>query len=334
MPKKLISLLLSFLLYGVSISFTDASYHDPVLSSDPTVPGDLNSACPVWPEVQNAITTGDVNTFQQYLGTGFDLSAPIGMNREPISTILFRIGHLLSANNPQLFRSIMDLILHAETFNPNIHSKDQDTILHLALKVRCKSLINALIDLSPMDVNARDKAGNTPLFLLVNKVCAFPKSFVCSVTEKLVNHNEFDFGAVNNQGKSVDDLIKSTIETLTEISKIMRAAEERRPAPSKEAQFFTTLIEGDWEKIKIFINSNPDMDPNWQDPGSGRTFLMGAIATGDVEIIREFLDKFPHQDPTLKDKEGKTASDYARNNCDEIVNDLIKIHKPTAPETN
>ncbi len=183
--------------------------------------------------------------------------------------------------------------------DPNAANERGDTPLTFALKCCEVKVLKALVE--KVDLNGRNKDGNTALYLALkdNKTDKF--EFLLDKNPDVKVPNE-DNRTVLHLAAAHDDLplVKKLIERGADVNAVggangdiplIQACIGNRPQT---------------EIIRLFLDKGADI--NHQSKNNA-TCLIYVAASGHKDLVQELLGR--GADPKLKDREGKTARDWA-----------------------
>lgn len=130
----------------------------------------------------------------------------------------------------------------------------------------------------------------------------------------------------DNDLQTVSDIIKQTpksINTLPSLSPWWWQLISEQPDVYYPLQKACTW--GNYDIVKLLIDNGADINLTWKGIESSSTPLMNAIRSGSekkIDIIKLLLEQ--GADKSSKDKHSKTAYDYAIENGDDELADLLK----------
>ncbi|MDR2201009.1 MAG: ankyrin repeat domain-containing protein [Puniceicoccales bacterium] len=272
---------------------------------------------------------GDVNTVNFLLESGISPNLRcINSQTRPMMILLCK--NMLENIQPGLTTNVLKALISAPGFNPNLRNDNGETLLFLAIKGGCGEIINLLLNFPGIDINATNSVGETILHYIV-RTDAHCTVSGRRIIEKLLEHPRFSLElleAKDSQGKTVKNILeihtKMNIILSQKLDEVLqKKQEEAIQENSVERQLCDAIVDGNLETIKELIQKNPDLNVNWQDK-ERRTLLMHAIATGSFEVIQTLLDLCPNIDFDLKDCAQKTALNYAESNHDNRVIETLK----------
>ncbi|RNA00703.1 KN motif and ankyrin repeat domain-containing 3, partial [Brachionus plicatilis] len=162
----------------------------------------------------------------------------------------------------------------------NMADLNHNTALHYSVSTGNFEIVNLLLDSKVCDVNSQNKAGYTSIMLAA--VVPIKDDF-----ERLTLKRLFSEGNVN---------IKST--------------------DSGQTALMLAVRHGNKDTVALLLESSADC--NAQDK-EGSTALMAACEHGHIDIVRLLLDN-TNCDPDIKDNDGETAFEIAKNkNRNDII---------------
>ncbi|MDR1906874.1 MAG: ankyrin repeat domain-containing protein [Puniceicoccales bacterium] len=289
-------------------------------------------------QLRQALLTGNTDAVTFLLEAGIDpneqdqqswtLAMLIVINRDQLEAI-----------RPGLPLELINLLINSPNFNPNLRNNKGDTVLLLAARCGCEEILECLLDLPNIDVNARGYLGDTVMHLLmINKINLPQFGSWNTAIGKILAHPEWDSNAQNDKGQTVRDLLEIMQNNIATLLEKIDAIQETRLVPLREQELSEIIIaaiggnEDDVVAIQEYLERYPDLNLNWQQPGTGHTLLMCAVTTGDPNIVRVLLQAPYNYDFSLTDYDGKTVFDHARNNYNEDVINILEEEKAKSSE--
>lgn len=188
------------------------------------------------------------------------------------------------------------------------------TILHLAIQCASPSVIEEILSVAKstptvaLDLNARDRDGNTPLHLASMLGRA-------STVRLLLEHSEVNDSILNFQGRSPLDLARTPeIFQQLQLSRSLfidaKTKEIHELLGHKNYKQFQKTLEDARVEMAIDVNSGELVtDPNTTQ--SGGTLLHEAARNKDTELIQILL--LHGADPFRRDRKGKLPQDVTKD---------------------
>lgn len=188
------------------------------------------------------------------------------------------------------------------------------TILHLAIQCASPSVVEEILSVAKstptvaLDLNARDRDGNTPLHLASMLGRA-------STVRLLLEHSEVNDSILNFQGRSPLDLARTPeIFQQLQLSRSLfidaKTKEIHELLGHKNYKQFQKTLEDARVEMAIDVNSGELVtDPNTTQ--SGGTLLHEAARNRDTELIQILL--LHGADPFRRDRKGKLPQDVTKD---------------------
>jgi ankyrin repeat protein len=272
----------------------------------------------------HAAFTGDIATVVFLLDAGINPNlCPNPTDGETLAMHAVRLKNKLETVRSGLTLELINLLINTQTFDPNLHNANNDTVLHIAIGLGNYEIVRCLLNLPSIDINARGRYGNTVLHLLFQKIVCFPNLGPWgAIIDKILTHPNFSENAENNNAQTARSMLEIMKNNIAQFIAKIDTAEEERPGLSNEERLRDAIMAGDQDAIQDLLLQQPGTNANWRDYNGDRTLLMYAVATGNIEIVQLILT-LPDIDLSSTDHEGKTAFSYAEaNRNDDIIRAL------------
>lgn len=203
---------------------------------------------------------------------------------------------------------------HSETSMSSVGALEGTTILHLAIQCASPSVVEEILSVAKstpavvIDLNARDRDGNTPLHLASMLGRA-------STVRLLLEHSETNDSLLNFQGRSALDLARTPeIFQQLQLSRSIfidtKTKQIHELIGHKHYDQFQSLLEDARVEITIDVNSEELVtDPNTSQ--SGGTLLHEAARNKDIKLVQILL--LHGADPFRRDRKGKLPQDVTKD---------------------
>ncbi|MDR1366901.1 MAG: ankyrin repeat domain-containing protein [Puniceicoccales bacterium] len=278
--------------------------------------------------LDRAIIVGDTETIAFLLEAGIDPNAPDRQLRTLAMKIILGRDQLETIR-PRLALEMLTLVTRAKDFDPNMRDHNGDTILHYATKLRYIDIVEHILELPNIDINAHGYSGATIMHLLSTIMINSPQPELWDdIIEKVLKHPNWNGEAKNDRGQTIKEVLDAAQDTINALREKINAALEANPNPQEEQELadiiISTIGEDDVDAIGNYIDEHPNFDVNWQQPGTGRTLPMIAAATGNTTAVIELLRRTRGYNFELTDNDKKTVFDYASDNRNEDMTAVLE----------
>ena len=182
------------------------------------------------------------------------------------------------------------------------------TILHLAIQCAGPQVVEYVLSVGDVDINARDRDGNTPLHLAAQ----FGRG---PLVRDLLNQPTVNDAIVNYQGQTALDVAR-TPELFQQLQLARSLFIDKK---TQEIQSF--LSQGDYEKLEKLLEeprvegvmdvNSLDLPTDRTTTQSGGTLLHEGARKKDTQLIQILL--MHGADPFRRDKKGKLPQDVTKD---------------------
>ncbi|KAJ4245978.1 hypothetical protein NW762_013722 [Fusarium torreyae] len=268
-----------------------------------------------WTPLQQAVKFNDLALVQWLIEGGGDMNLLGGDDTTPLTTAIFsgqddivqmmlrtRKADIRAETQFQIARqsncATLRLMLNLYGLNINASDQNGDTLLISAIKGRWYSKFEAILNSNKVDVNARDKDGNTALHHIVYAAGAG------GMVDTLLSREDVDVNARNQKGRTPIALGCSTgcIEIVHSLLKTGRADVEI-PDSKGGTPLLVAGYQGEVEILRLLLTT-VEVEVNIRDH-EGRTALAWAANNGHEEAVRSLLG-WDHVEVNTRDNSGRT----------------------------